>query len=54
MAKATIPNIHCDCGKTIRAWGYVKKGLRVVTCQCGRRWTLAKAGETIRIQSARE
>ena len=49
MTKATIPNILCDCGRTIRAWRYVKKGITMVVCQCGRRWRLVKAGKPINI-----
>lgn len=45
--KETIPNIKCHCGRTIRAWGYVKKGITLVYCQCGASWRLVKAGKPI-------
>jgi len=48
-AKMTIPNIHCHCGRTIRAWRYVKKGLTFITCPCGESWQLVKAGKPIRV-----
>lgn len=50
MAKITIPNINCDCGRTIRAWGYVRKGLTLIICQCGKNWRLVKAGKPIKAQ----
>lgn len=49
MKKATIPNISCDCGRTIRAWGYVKRGITLVYCVCGKSWRLVKAGKPIRV-----
>ncbi len=45
----TRPNIHCDCGRTIRAWRYTKKGVTLIVCSCGRRWRLIKAGKPISI-----
>ena len=54
MRKGTIPNIHCDCGRTIQGWRYAKKGITLVICQCGRRWRLVKAGKTIRISGVLE
>jgi len=54
MAKATIPNIHCDCGRTIQGWRYAKKGLTLVICRCGIRWRLIKAGKPIIIRRVME
>ena len=43
----SIPNIHCDCGRTIRAWGAVRRGITRVGCRCGRVYQLVKAGKPI-------
>lgn len=54
MSKATIPNIHCDCGRTIQGWRQVKKGITRVTCSCGKVWQLVKAGRPIRVSRVLE